>query len=252
MKSGTTMVRSLLGRHDNIYAGLETHWFDYSDGSEGVDTDFIVKLQKLFDVPDVLLVEIMQDSKTSNLHFIDCFLGRLTKEWGKSRWVEKTPGNIDKVGEIFRLWPAAVFLHIIRDFRDVFASWKLSGKTDIDFFINSVLGSHAVAVSWEDDPRFRSIYYEELVARPEQIMGSLLKWLREPEQAECYQLDLQKSREEFDRVLEATGKASNTLMSTQKQIATDKIGSYLSVLKSREILLLERELSEPLSHYGYL
>jgi len=41
---------------------------------------------------------------------------------GKPRWAEKTPNNILFIDTLFALFPAAQFIHMIRDPRDAFCS----------------------------------------------------------------------------------------------------------------------------------
>lgn len=48
-------------------------------------------------------------------------LGRAAEDFGKSRWGEKTPHNLHYVSEILEDFPAAKFLHLTRDGRDVAA-----------------------------------------------------------------------------------------------------------------------------------
>ena len=47
--------------------------------------------------------------------FIDNFFTRYQLRQGKQRWAEKTPGNIFHIDYLFRLFPRAQFLHMLRD-----------------------------------------------------------------------------------------------------------------------------------------
>lgn len=55
---------------------------------------------------------------------IDNLLTRAQCATGKSRWAERSPGNILSIDYLLRLFPHAQFIHVIRDPRDTFSEIK--------------------------------------------------------------------------------------------------------------------------------
>src|SRR5215212_10239302 len=49
----------------------------------------------------------------------DVFYSEYARRFDKPRWGDKTPPYLDRIAEVGRAYPAAHFIHIIRDGRDV-------------------------------------------------------------------------------------------------------------------------------------
>ena len=69
-------------------------------------------------------------------------MDELARKEGKPRWAEKTPGNIAHIDRIWKAWPDAQIVHIIRDPRDIFASLVEAKKWDTRRRIRRPLGRH--------------------------------------------------------------------------------------------------------------
>ena len=115
---------------------------------------------------------------------------------GKPRWAEKTPNNILFIDTLFALFPAAQFIHMIRDPRDAFCSvrekycsvrekavrytprWATMtpGQTAAEWCRRINCG-----LAWREQPdRYREVRYEELVSQPEATLRPLFAFLGEP------------------------------------------------------------------------
>ena len=158
MKSGTTLVRALLSQHPNIFGGLETHWFDVPSKVD-INDQHIVKLINFYEISHDEIESIISNHKNSNLHFIDIFLSKLTNLNNKTRWVEKTPQNIKNIRKIINIWKKFNFIHVTRDYRDIFASWKLSGKNDLGFYIDTVMKSYDELSLLQNNDNYYEISY---------------------------------------------------------------------------------------------
>lgn len=136
MKSGTTLVRKLIAGHPNIFGGLETHWF-----SQEFETNWSnpqsKRSQWLAKFYDITLKEYTDLSRTCDSHytFINAFLLYCAGKVNKHRFVEKTPDNIIHLEEIWRFWPQAKVIHLVREPLDVFASWKKHEKGSLGDFL---------------------------------------------------------------------------------------------------------------------
>ena len=250
MKSGTTMVRALLGQHPNIFGGLETHWFDINFQEQKEKDKALQKLEGLFNLSPSDMNLIMSKKNLDNKEFLSIFMNYVTKKSNKTRWVEKTPGNIFHLQDILSSWPTAKFIHVIRDWRDTYASWKKSNKKSIDDFIHYSLKALEIYDKNENE-NTHIVQYEKLVLDRYQTLTNLFEFLSEDLHAACLQLNTQNSRYEYAAVSRVTGKKSSTLMSTQSAINSNKVGVYTKVLDKQEIALIEDKLSNYLERFGY-
>ena len=123
MRSGTTLLRALIGQHSDVAAGLETFWFEIDPQSgkgrgEEELGDFLDRMATYFELPLSDLEAIATESQDAAA-FLDGFMAAFAAHQGKSRWAEKTPANILHLDKIFAGWPDPRVVHIIRDPRDV-------------------------------------------------------------------------------------------------------------------------------------
>ena len=120
--------------------------------------------------------------------FTENILAKLAMDAGKPRWGDKSPVNVTVVEGIFRYFPNAQFIHIVRDGRDAVCSIRnhppsFGNKYDINPWDKSIqLWESWVrqGIAWRNDPRYYEIKYESLVSEPEQSLKALFKWLGEP------------------------------------------------------------------------
>lgn len=90
--SGTSLLLNILGSHSRIYAIPKETGFAYKSA-----------------------MRIWQKRLKFNM---------MTVLNGKSRWIEKTPKHIHRIGKLMKLFPRSKFLIAIRDGRDVGYSLK--------------------------------------------------------------------------------------------------------------------------------
>lgn len=123
-RSGTTLLRSLLGRHPMLVSGPET-------------TVFLRRISSASDVGERLgfsatTIETWQRESRSQVEFIERVRRAMLERSGKSIWVEKTPKNIGRFRFVRRRFPHAKLVHIIRDGRDVVCSLRRTPFAKID------------------------------------------------------------------------------------------------------------------------
>lgn len=103
---------------------------------------------------------------------------------GKPRWGNKTPENVLQIGFLSRLFPRSVFIHVIRDGRDVAASLSNQGWAS-----DRIVGN---AYWWRDcvsagrgagrrlgPARYREIRLEDLIAEPENALQRICEGIGE-------------------------------------------------------------------------
>jgi hypothetical protein len=120
--------------------------------------------------------------------FLDLLYGSYARQNGAVRWGDKTPIYASYIDLIHRIFPAAQFVHIYRDGRDVALSMidKWGGKkrhVDVYFAARTWVRRirQAQAAGTRLGPAlYRELHYESLVAEPEQHLRALCDFLGEP------------------------------------------------------------------------
>lgn len=246
-KSGTSLVRAMIGRHSKFFAGLETQWVheDWTHEWEDSRQDWFERLSVFFDSSPEELAAVcdgVMDVETC----LDRIMGYLAHREGKPRWVEKTPGNAGAIQRIVDFWPEAFIVHVTRDPRDVYASlFEIEKWTDPEEFAQRWCATAGAARVWlqgmgGEYPRYREIPYERLVTNPEQETGKLLEFLGED--WEPHVADFRGQPKDLERVREATGKESTTLRRLAKPLTTERIGIWKDTIPEGRWELVRKEL----------
>ena len=173
--SGTTLLRRMLNRHPAISCGPESTVF-----LERITGPGELALRVGFGRREI---EDWQRASRSQAEFIDLFQAACLARSGKSIWADKTPENIRRPDFVWRHFPRARFVHMIRDGRDVTCSlrrqpWmKLGDRNPADvtarcarYWVERVSARHALA----SDPRYTEVRYEGLVRDPATTLRLLL------------------------------------------------------------------------------
>ncbi|HUT60992.1 MAG TPA: sulfotransferase [Phycisphaerae bacterium] len=246
-KSGTSLLRAMLGRHSRLFAGLETQWLNETwHGSVTVARrNWLERLSVFFDTPLAELESTCGEAKDVET-CLDHMLAFFTNRAGKARWIEKTPGNVGAIERILKRWPQARILHIIRDPRDVYASMIESHKwTEPEEFAGRWGRSVGAARNWLAvqggmHPAYYELRYERLVREPEQEVRKVLGFLDEPFEEEVAKFSGQP--EDFDRVRKATGKESPTLRRLAEPMMATRVGVWSKVVVPEAWAVVHAEL----------
>ena len=238
-KSGTSLLRALLGQHPSIASGLETYWFDL-DWTQRDSEAFerrIVTLAGLFEFPADEVFALAHASADVRV-FLDAFMARFAAQEGKPRWAEKTPGNIAHAERILQLWPDARLIHIVRDPRDVYASLVEAGKwNDADAFSSrwcEMIGAAArLRESGCGAGRVLEIRYEALTLDPLSTMRTVIGFLDEPWDDAVARYSGRDT--DYDRVLAVTGKASTTLERLKQPLSSERVRLWPRILSPEQI-----------------
>lgn len=182
-RSGTTLLRTLLGRHPMIVSGPET-------------TVFLHRISSPEDIGkrlgwDPAQIATWQRRSRSQVEFIERFQQAILERSGKAIWVEKTPKNAGRFGFVRRHFPYAKLVHIVRDGRDVVCSLRQTPFAKLDHAPSeSVVAAQRCAVQWRAsvraarrfrrDPRYYELRYEDLVRDPEPTLKALIGFLGLP------------------------------------------------------------------------
>jgi hypothetical protein len=185
-RSGTTLLRLMLDSHSRICCGPESSVFR----RRAIDPDSLADRYG-FARDDVRAV---YDAARSRPEFIEGFAALALRKAGKARWAEKTPRNISRLRQIFRHFPGARFVHVLRDGRDVACSLRthprhrvVDGKlVPLDTW-KPIAGCarrwvrdvEASRPFWKD-ARLLTIRYEDLVREPRVALARVMAFVGEP------------------------------------------------------------------------
>ncbi len=186
-RSGTTLLRVMLDRSSELAIPYETFFVPQLAHRHGkrpkLDAflDDLGRLRTLYDwgiKPDDVRPRLREGMTTSEA--IAAIFGTYAERQGKPRWGDKTPLYMQQLPLLERLFPDAIWVHLVRDGRDAALSFLelpegFSGKTwalprtvpqfaarwRTEILAARKLGRHAGS-------RYLELRYEDLVADPEQ------------------------------------------------------------------------------------
>ncbi|MEP3052143.1 MAG: sulfotransferase [Erythrobacter sp.] len=197
-RSGSTLLASQLGRHPDLAALPETHFFNSSYSGSWIKRwqagrsretlmdwclDRNVRLQDLDLSRDDLDHRLEASGKLSIKAVFDAVLKSAAERAVKSRIVEKTPRHIEHIDRLLEWYPQAKVICIIRDPRDAIQS-LLDAK-----WTHSDARRHALFWNWcaheglrQQAARPQSVLvlrYEDLLADHEKVLQLLLRFVGE-------------------------------------------------------------------------
>ena len=206
-RSGTTLVRRIVDAHPEIAITPEMHWIShyvnfFKNQNRLVTPEVVSELSRhkrfaQFEIPHEQFEGLLGSGEALPY---PAFLNRVFGLYGeiknKPLVGNKTPAYVRRIPTLHALWPAAKFVHIIRDGRDVCMSifnWKKGER---------IVGRYA---SWEEDPvsttalwwerkvrkaredgaalgpgLYHEMHYEALVEDPERECNRLCEFLGVP------------------------------------------------------------------------
>jgi hypothetical protein len=248
-KSGTSLLRAMLGQHSRIASGLETYWFDLPtpplSTAKGVEQ--VARTTRLLGLD---VDEMLQEARAiaTPEGFLQRLMGKFAAAQNKPRWAEKTPGNVAHMDRILAAWPAARIIHVIRDPRDVYASHVAAGKLrSAEDFVRLWSGVMGAAERQKSQmPELHSCYlevrYERLVHDPAATMKAVVSFLGE--EWEDQLAVFEGKPDDYQRVLDVTGKASVTLEHLGQRLNSDRIGLWRTAVGDAGIVELAAAADE--------
>jgi hypothetical protein len=248
-KSGTSLLRAMLGQHPSIATGLETYWFmlDWADRNGVEMQDRFERLAALYDL-DPEEVKALVAHCSSRTEFLDRFMGNIAARAKKARWAEKTPGNVFHMPEIFSQWPEAQVMHIFRDPRDVYVSMREACKIGDPrafaeqwvTFASAVKSAKAAGLC--SSTRFLELSYEDLVLKTRETFGALLDFLGEAWDEGV--ASFHGRPDEFEKVQRVTNKKSTTLKRLRGGMTESRIGIWRSRVAAEDLRAIEVRVRE--------
>ncbi len=176
-------------------------------------------------------------------------------------WGDKNNYYISEPEKILQIFPKARFLFVVRDPRDVFASYldlenlETASKyapcltvSSLEFakeWARNLSSMHSLAQRLSED-RFRFVCYEEIVRNPEETLRSLLEFL---------DLDFEESvvapSEKSTFIEREPEDTLDWKKLTAKPPDRRRIGRYLHQLNSRQLSDIATECGVEMNRFGY-
>jgi hypothetical protein len=210
-RSGTTLLRHIVGAHPQIAITPEAHWiplwFEERKGltPEGLVTpdliDLLLEHSKFANFrigrEDLLALVETDARRLSFASFVAGIFGLYGKAQGKALVGNKTPDSVRRIRTLHTLWPEARFVHVIRDGRDVvlslmnwskvrqkkpgtFPTWKDDPVITAALWWELNVRSGLQAARWLGPELYYEMLYESLVVNPAEECAALCAFLDLP------------------------------------------------------------------------
>lgn len=184
--------------------------------------------------------------------FLSIVMGEIARNQNAARWAAYGPDNALFIPEIKRELPDALFIHIIRDGRDIALSLtKMGGLRPLPW--DKKRGLLATALYWEwmirkgrehgrmVAPDYIEMHYEDLVTKPRETLARLGEFLD-------HDLD-------YDRIqntgIGRVSEPNSSFASESRNPGFNPVGRWKEKLSPEEVSLLEGLIGECLQEVGY-
>lgn len=237
-RSGSTLLRVLLGSHPLLLGLPETPWISGGYGTKASLRRFV---EDLIDHPAGLLRNApgleSKDVYEAARALIDVLLERIKTLHGKEQVVIKTPDDIHYIDFMVQLFPDAFFVHLIRDGRDNALSHLRSRKL---FFPGARATFEELLSSWAQaelhaqqrlkalGARCFSLRYENLVEDPERHLRAICDFAEIPYDPRMLQYDL-------ERQILPQWEAGSTDVRSRTRIDVGSIGRWKDQLGRKDV-----------------
>ena len=212
-RSGTSILTWCIGQHPNILTQEESNWLGpfaidaavaYQRGSVRgkrgqLSANFIQCEEFLARFGQTINELILSHRRQFESRQAGCSIPhfKISRSWDepKSRWVDGTPENSFHICGLRKLFPGALFVHLVRDVTDVVRSLLnffpdgrnrlvANEKAAYKYWLRRVTECLEGERAYGPSVVYR-MRYSDLTVRSESAMRSLLNFLGEPYAAEC-------------------------------------------------------------------
>lgn len=198
-RSGTTLLRLILNAHSNIAIPEEgTFWMPLlrrykNDPYKNIPNkdlknilNYIVKNNqfKLWCIdPSPLIEKILNLRNCSLKNLMEMFYVYYASTQNKGIWGDKTPSFFRMIPVLHKLFPEARFIHIVRDGRDLYLSWKKMHSLMKFISLSAIEWKYKVNeirknLSKIPFEKSMELKYEDLVREPQNVLKKICDFLR--------------------------------------------------------------------------
>jgi len=257
MKSGTTLLRALLGQHPRLFGTFETHWYEDAIRIKWYDptSKRMTLLLSLLDINNSeygMLYRIK--SEDHDREFIDIVMEYCCNRAGKQRWIDKTPDNIKYWNLIQKEWSDAYLIHVTREYKDIYASWKSKRRDSLDCFISVVTSAYddIKPLLGKDADHYIEVDYTELVFNTVSTLRRVVAYLGEEWSEQCAKLNTDNTLRERNIFKNMFERDSWTFASLSKPIFKSSVGQWKTLITDEERKRIEHDLKEFYAIYDHI
>ena len=197
-----------------------------------------------------LMEQVLNTCQTGG-YFIRIVMEAIARNQGVARWAVYDPDNVLYIPRIKADLPQALFIHIIRDGRDIALSLKKMGGFRPLPWDRRSGGLMATALYWEwtvrkgrqygaQIPRdYIEVHYEDLVRNPASTLATLTEFLH-------HDLDHQRIQSTVSRL-----KSNSSFLEEEKQGRANPVQRWKDKLSTQDIAALEALIGPSLEEFGY-
>ncbi|MDJ0728437.1 MAG: sulfotransferase [Crocosphaera sp.] len=262
-RSGTTLMRSLLSAHPNIAIAPETHfckhWFkpyQHLDLNQPKQFDIFWQTlcnSKMFESlglnAETIRTNLLANGNINHQSVLTVLLQSYATKIQKPRWGEKTPDHYQYLDILFRWYPNAQVIWMLRDPRAV--SYSLITKK----WASSYIDVHArkwrenvekFSQKWSKDERIILVKYESLVQEPNIEMSHICQFLQEE-----YSPLIISENHKSPSILGLTNNSDPSVQEVLAPVHKMALDKWKKHLSSYQIGVVEHLTRKEMSKQGY-
>lgn len=195
-RSGTTLLSTILSSHSKIAIPYESNFFDkyYTNRQEygclNDENNRRCLVNDLLNEPRVkqwdhtlTINDIDTKAATSIENAINALYQAYASKDNKPLWGDKSPGYVDKIDTLWKIFPDTKIIHIYRDGRDVALSTMAYGWWSISDFRTTVyhwgkkVRCALDTLNNHNQQQHFSVKYEDFVADPKTMLLNICRFL---------------------------------------------------------------------------
>ena len=174
--------------------------------------------------------------------FYECY----AEHFHKTIWGDKTPSFFRMIPVLHSIFPQAKFIHIIRDGRDTYLSWRKTNILRQNISVGALEWAYKIKRIRSDlhnitSSKYLEIHYEDLVRYPQSILNNVCRFLDIGFESEM--LDFWETSSQFIRCHHS--------QSIFEPVTTKHIEKWKNVLTKNELRKFEYIAGKALAEYGY-
>jgi len=260
-RSGSNLLRVLLGNHSQIEAPVPVHFCDafcgliprYGGLSHKDNAVRLIEHMLRYANSDFSDWKLCAEpSDLVNDYHVDSFAAAFNavhsekcKQSGKAAWFCKDNHMNKYAFQLLSEFPGLRFVHLYRDPRDQVASWMrnplflLTPRKAVKKWVEEQESIRQLIEVW-NLPTF-GVGYEDLVQDPESTMTTLLNWLDLDAENACFETS--GNNEEASKLPQWEN--------LKKPIMRDNYNQYVDVLSTEDVALIEHYARDSMEWLGY-
>lgn len=261
-RSGTTLLRLMLNSHSEIAIPEEgTFWMPLlrrygrhqGRGIGGIELEtclrYVIKNRQFqlwqFD-PEETVRKLKSYRRCSLSQIVATFYEDYARSVKKNNWGDKTPSFFRMVPLLAGLFPEAKFIHVVRDGRDVYLSWRKLNPARKNVAVAAMEWRYKTMKAEMDLDRIGAkrtfqIRYEDLVRHPQSSLERACEFLRV--EFEPAMLEFWKTSERF------VGAHHSDLICSP--ISTESVEKWKTKMSNQETMAFQLLAGSILERLGY-